>query len=57
MQISMFYIFAPCLIELRYISFRQILQATTFNTWLLMLSLYSIFVKYVAITPFHSLVD
>ena len=53
----MFYIFAPCLIELRYISFRQILQATTFNTWLLMLSLHSILVKYVAITPLHSFVD
>ena len=57
MQISMFYIFAPCLIELRYISFRQILQATTFNTWLLMMSLYRIYVKSVAITPFHSFVD
>ena len=54
----MFYTLAPCLIELRYISFREILQATTFSTWLLMMMpFYSVYMKSVAITPFHSLMD
>ena len=50
----MLYTLAPCLIELRSISFREILQATTFSTWLLIMPFHSVYMKSVAITPFHS---